>query len=115
MAKQIVNVSLLQAALIGFEFQRDQVQNAIAEIRAELGGDGRESAEAPKKRTMSSSARRRIALAQKRRWAAFHKAKAEPTKQPRKKRKMSAAGRARIIAATKKRWAAFHKAKAKAA
>lgn len=114
-----VDLSLLHAALIGLESQRSNLEASIAEIRAELGQNGRQTPKAiteePKKRTMSASARRRIALAQKRRWAAFHKTNAEPAKQPQKKRKMSAAGRARIIAATKKRWAAFHRAKAKAA
>ena len=55
---------------------------------------------------MSTAARRKIAAAQKDRWA---KVKSEkPGQKP--KRKMSAAGRARIAAAVKARWA-----KAKAA
>jgi hypothetical protein len=60
---------------------------------------------------MSAAARRRIALAQKKRWAAY-KAK-HPSKPAAKsaKRQLSPEGRARIIAATKKRWAAFRKAK----
>lgn len=119
MARVLIDAPLLQAALIGFEVQRARLEAAIAEIRAELNRETpvgtRKDAAPKKKRTMSASARRRIALAQKRRWAAFHTENGEPAKQPRKKRKISAAGRARIIAATKKRWAAFHKAKAKAA
>jgi hypothetical protein len=65
---------------------------------------------------MSASARRRIALAQKKRWAAYkasHGTKAAAPKSPApeaKKRVISAAGRARIVAATKKRWAAYRKA-----
>lgn len=63
---------------------------------------------------MSASARRRIALAQKKRWAAY-KSGQDTQEQPKpKKRHLSAAGRARIIAATKKRWAAFRKAKQEA-
>lgn len=68
---------------------------------------------------MSAAARQRIALAQKKRWAAFNAAKggtsakatkaAKPAPKP-AKRALSAEGRARIIAATKKRWAAFRKA-----
>ena len=61
---------------------------------------------------MSASARRRIAEAQRKRWAAVRKAKAAPTKP---KHKLSAAGRKAIIDATKKRWAAIRAAKAKAA
>jgi hypothetical protein len=66
---------------------------------------------------MSAAARKRIALAQKKRWAAYkadHGTKAATPKsapEP-KKRVISEAGRARIVAATKKRWAAFRKAQA---
>jgi len=107
---------ILEAALIGFQHQRDQIQQKIAELQSRIGGQpasqpAAAAAKAPagKKRTMSASARRRIALAQKKRWAAFkaqHKTAAAPKPQ---KRKLSAAGRARIVAATKKRWAAFRK------
>jgi hypothetical protein len=60
---------------------------------------------------MSASARHRIALAQKKRWAVYKAeqgAKVPAVKA--KKRVISAAGRARIVAATKKRWAAYRKA-----
>jgi len=59
---------------------------------------------------MSAAARRRIALAQKKRWAAYKAAKGTPAKPKPQKRMLSAAGRARIVAATKKRWAAYRKA-----
>jgi hypothetical protein len=119
------DIELLKAALFGYQVQSDRLEATIADIRAQLGerGPGRrpkaatDSVEqaAPKKRTMSASARRRIALAQKKRWAAYHEQQAEPVKPTkRKKRKMSAEGKARIIAATKARWAAYRKAKAKA-
>jgi hypothetical protein len=59
---------------------------------------------------MGAAARARIALGQKKRWAAY---KAQQGKTAgtakRAKRTMSADGRARIIAATKKRWAAYRK------
>ncbi len=65
-----------------------------------------------KKRTMSKSARAKIAEAQRARWAQLKKGRtAKPmaqTEKPagkKKKGKMSAAGRANIIAAQKKRWA----------
>ena len=66
---------------------------------------------------MSAAARRRIALAQKKRWAAYKagqgtKAAAPAAAKP-KKRVISAAGRARIVAATKKRWALQRAGKAK--
>jgi hypothetical protein len=65
---------------------------------------------------MSASARRRIAAAQKKRWAEVRKeaevgmttkTKSAPL---RKKRRLSAAGRKAIIEATKKRWAAVRAA-----
>jgi hypothetical protein len=116
----------LQAALIGYQSEKAKIQAAITEIQAQLGhrGPGRPKAAAdgeahtapgdtaPKRRTMSVSARRRIAAAQRKRWAAVKKAKAAP---PKAKRKLSAAGRRAIIAATKKRWAAVRATKATAA
>ena len=111
----------LRAVLIGYESEKAKIQAAITEIRAQLGhrGPGRPKAAGagqrptvPKRRTMSASARRRIAEAHRKRWAAVRKAKAAPTKP---KRKLSAAGRKAIIDATKRRWAAIRAAKAKAA
>jgi hypothetical protein len=60
---------------------------------------------------MSAAGRRRIAAAQKKRWAAL-KAHAKIAAKPAapKKRKMSAAARKRIGEATRKRWAALRKA-----
>ncbi len=108
-------------ALVGYEREKAKIEETIAEIRAQLGirGPGRPKsvaaitgeATAVGKRTLSASARKRIAEAQRKRWAAI-KGKSEPAKP---KRKLSAAGRRAIIEATKKRWAAFHKAKAKKA
>ena len=116
----------LRAALIGYESEKAKIQAAITEIQAQLGhrGPGRPKAAAdgegptapgdagPKRRTMSASARKRIAAAQRKRWAELKSAKAAP---PKPKRKLSAAGRRAIIAATKKRWAAVRAAKGKAA
>lgn len=118
------DTELLKAALYGYQVQSERLEATIADIQAQLGhrGPGRREATtngideaAPKKRTMSASARRRIAVAQKKRWATYHEqqaASAKPAK--RKKHKMSAEGKARIAAATKARWAAFRKAKEKA-
>jgi hypothetical protein len=112
----------LHAALIGLQHTLGVIEQRIAELRSHLGGQpasGKTAAPTPatgaKKRTMGAAARKRIALAQKKRWAAYNAAKAKPAaskpaapKPP--KRVLSAEGRARIVAATKKRWAAFHKA-----
>ena len=109
---------LLAMALVGYEREKAKIEASIAEIRAQLGlrGPGRPKAaarisepSAAGRRTLSASARKRIAEAQRKRWAAI-KGTAAPAKP---KRKLSAAGRRAIIEATKKRWAAFHKAKGK--
>src|ERR1700721_2238584 len=109
---------LLEAALIGFQRQKEEIGAKIAELRSRLGGAPAPAKEAATgkttnsgKRTMSAAARRRIGLAQKKRWAAYkqeHGAALTPAAKP-AKRKLSAAGRARIVAATKKRWAAYRK------
>ncbi len=59
---------------------------------------------------MSAAARKRIALAQKKRWAAVKAGQGTKAAVKPAKRVISAAGRARIVAATKKRWAAYRKA-----
>jgi len=109
------DTEVLEAALIGFQHLRDQVEEKIAALRSQIGAPpaARQTLShkaaagaAPKKRTMSAAARKRIALAQKKRWAAYKAEHGAPVKA---KRVLSAAGRARIIAATKKRWAAFRK------
>ena len=109
---------LLAMALVGYESEKAKIVAAIAEIRAQLGqrGPGRPRVVANEteqtvtaKRTMSASARRRIAMAQRKRWAAIKKAQATPSKP---KRKLSAAGRKSIVEALRKRWAAVRKAKA---
>jgi hypothetical protein len=103
---------LLQAALIGYERQREVLGERIAEITRELSGkpgaDEVASGTRPK-RVMSAETRRRMAEAQQRRWAG---AKKSGTPVAKKKRKMSAAGRERIAEATRKRWEAFRAAKA---
>ena len=62
-------------------------------------------------RTLSASARKRISLGQKKRWA---RAKSQATTVKRT-RKISAAGKKRIAAAARARWAKFRAAKKKAA
>jgi hypothetical protein len=113
---------ILRAALVGLQHTLGTLEQRIADLRSQLGGQpatrmtvAATPATSAKKHTMSAAARHRIALAQKKRWAAFNAAKAKPAaaksaaaKPP--KRELSAEGRARIVAATKKRWAAFRKA-----
>src|SRR5713226_7988372 len=93
----------LAAALVGMEFERDLLGDKIREIRQILGGRSEPAAttETVKPRKKRSAAvRRRMALAQRARFAKL-KQGFEPTPKP-KKRKLSADGRKAISEATKK-------------
>jgi hypothetical protein len=78
--------SFLTAALEGLEMQKQRIEEQIRQVKAMLGkgkGPRAASASAPtaapatrKKRVLSPAARKRIAAAQKKRWADFHKKKA---------------------------------------
>jgi len=82
-AKDIRNTALLSAALEGLELQRDRINEQIQQVRQLLGkGTGRRG-RPPATATnnqhkrgpsrLSAAARRRIAAAQKRRWAEYRK------------------------------------------
>jgi hypothetical protein len=77
---------ILTAALQGLELQRDKLEEQIAQVRALLRRKPGRPAKAAvshlvslpavsgaNKRVLSSEARKRIAAAQKKRWAAFRK------------------------------------------
>ena len=113
-----IDSSILGAALIGYQHERDEIDAKIKEIRRQIGGQTPQAppsagpVEAPTKRVVGAAARKRMAAAQRKRWAEFKKAKEAPA--PAKKRRLSAAGRKRIIEATKKRWAEVRAKKAAA-
>jgi hypothetical protein len=107
----------LQAALIGLQDKLGEIDRRIADLQSRLGSQpagAKAAGPGAGRRTMSAAARRRIGLAQKKRWAAYKAEHGKPSPKPATpkpaKRVMSAEGRARIVAATKKRWAAFRKA-----
>jgi hypothetical protein len=112
-----ISKEIINAAIEGFESQKQRLDAQIAELRQMLNGGSAPSGEpdaasAPKlgRRTMSAAARKRIGEAQRKRWAATKPKAEKPSKTakapaPAKKRKLSAAGRAAIVAALKKRWA----------
>jgi hypothetical protein len=109
---------ILTATILGMEVQKRELDSRIAELRAMLSGGPASGAATPealtRKRKVSAAARRRMAIAQKKRWAAI-KGGAEPQApkgKPKPKRRISKEGLARIVAATKKRWAAVRAAKA---
>ena len=68
---QKLSQEVITAAIAGFEVQKKRINSMITELRNML--DHRAAAaEAPQlKRRMSAASRRRIALAQKKRWAAI--------------------------------------------
>ena len=70
---QKLSQEVITAAIAGFEAQKLHIQSKIAELRNMLHHrDGHATAEAPKlKRKVSAASRRRMALAQKKRWAAI--------------------------------------------
>lgn len=110
----------LEMALVGLNARREEVLQRMADLQRQLGGRSKgvsastlaHEATAAKKveRKLSASARKRIADAQKLRWAKFHKAakpaapakkatvkKAASEKAP-PKRRMSAAAKAKLVA-----------------
>src|SRR5436305_8463624 len=121
MARNQHDRSFLEAALLGYEAQMEKITAAIADIQRRIGTAGTAAVPAPgavgrparrKKHQISPEGRKRIAEAQRKRWAAS-KGQAEPSapKAAKKaKRKLSAEGRANIVAALKKRWAAINNA-----
>ena len=86
-AKTLQDTSLLSAALEGLEMQRRRVEEQIAQVRAALGGrklrsaSGDPTAKPAKKRVLRPEARKRIANAQKRRWAEYRKKQAAAVKE----------------------------------
>jgi peptidoglycan hydrolase CwlO-like protein len=106
-----LTTEIIHAAIEGFESQKRRLDSQIAELRQLLRDEPVEAATASKsptlKRGMSSAGRRRIAAAQKARWAKLKGASSSPAtaKPPKGKRKLSAAGRKAISEASKKRWA----------
>lgn len=76
-----VDPGLLQAALYGYQVEKEKIEAKIRDLQAQLKGKKApvavaRAARAGGKREMSDAARARIAAAQKKRWAEFHKKKA---------------------------------------
>ncbi len=80
----------LAMALVGYEIEKQKIEDRIREIRAQLGARSagaraavavaKKDAGPKRKRTMSASARKRIAAAQRKRWAEHHKKQAQAAK-----------------------------------
>ena len=102
---------IIEAAIQGFEAQKQHIDAQLAELRAMLSSASAGSAPTSqptdrKQRGMSAAGRKAIAEAQRKRWTAVKGKSAAPKTAKKPKRKLSAAGRAAIVAALKKRWAA---------
>jgi hypothetical protein len=85
-SKNTKNIDILRYALTHLERERDDILQKIAHITQQIGdrptsvsGEASQpSGAAPrKKRVLSAAARKRIAAAQKKRWEAHRKAKAQ--------------------------------------
>src|SRR5258708_142437 len=85
----MTDAELMAAALFGVEHQRDESESKMAEVQRQLDGrvgrPARSAAgvntDAPpvrKKRTRSAAVRRRMAEAQRKRWAEIKKSEATP-------------------------------------
>jgi hypothetical protein len=87
MARPLQDTSLLSAALEGLEAQRRRIEEQIAQVRAAMGGRGARAGlgggagRVVQKRELSPEARKRIANAQKRRWAEYRRKQAEKLKE----------------------------------
>ncbi len=86
-AKSIQNASFLNAALEGLELQRKRIEEQIGQVRAMLSGRrvrfvaGGLAARPVRRRQLSPEARKRIANAQKKRWAEYRKRQAAQAKE----------------------------------
>ena len=122
---QKLTTEIIEAAIAGFEAQKHRIDQQISELRQLMSGEVPAPAVSTTptgrpRRKMSAAGRKRIAEAQRKRWADVRGETGvapKPAKAVAKKgkRRLSAEGRQRIIDATKKRWAAVRAAAAKAA
>ncbi len=106
----MANLKGLASIVSELRVERTNLVNQLRHVDAALSVLGKlngGSSYTKPRRTLSASARRRISLAQKARWA---KAKGHA---PKPKHTISAAGRKRIAAAARARWAKFRAAKKK--
>lgn len=89
---------------------KEQIEHLNTELRAIFGAPTESRAMPKKNRTMSAAAKKKIAAAQRARWANLRRAKtaAGSLKTPgkAKKKRMTPAGRAKISAKMKAYWAA---------
>jgi hypothetical protein len=120
--KTKLDSDMLAAAIEGLQAHKKRIDERITEVRQLMTGGSAKSAATPeprrKRRKVSAAGRKRMAEAQRKRWAARKQSGAAPkaakAEAMKPKRKLSAAGRKRIVEATKKRWALVRAAASKA-
>ena len=78
--RSAADVTTLQMALVGYQYEKQKIDDRIREIEAQLKGKHVASPSGPSdkktstvKRVLSPAARKRIAAAQKKRWAEHRK------------------------------------------
>jgi cell division septum initiation protein DivIVA len=80
--KKTEDLTTIQMALVGFQLEKQKIEDKIQELQGRLKGTNSAPSAAAKKaapagkRQLSAAARRRISKAQKKRWAAHRKAQA---------------------------------------
>jgi hypothetical protein len=115
----------LEAALVGFEQQRKQIEGKIEQLRTQLNGSvaTASTTRVKSKRAFSAETRCKMAASQQKRWAAKHATGVEPAQEPpeavsqpkanskkaKKPSRLSPEARARIAEGQRKRWAAAKK------
>jgi hypothetical protein len=77
--------SILQMALIGYQIEKQKIEDKIRQINGQLKGKKAPSSASEEKpagvqRILSPEARKRIATAQKKRWAEHRRLKAQQAK-----------------------------------
>ena len=85
--RSVADVTTLQMALVGYQYEKQKIEDRIREIEAQLKGKHTttKSAAGEKKapgvkRVLSPAARKRIAAAQRKRWAEHRKRMAAQAK-----------------------------------
>jgi hypothetical protein len=78
------DLATLEMALVGYQVEKQKIEDRIREIQAQLKGNPATAAPAAvekkapgAKRVLSAAARKRIAKAQKKRWAEHRRRKAQ--------------------------------------
>jgi hypothetical protein len=110
MPTQKLTSEFINAAIEGFESQKRRIDAQLSELKQLLRGDSTSAAvvaEAPRHaRKISAAGRRKIAAAQRARWAKVRgEGGSAASETPKRKGRLSAAGRKAISKATKRRWA----------